>query len=276
MVIIMTKHKIKNSEYYILLLAAVILRAVFLISVNGFPERLYYLAAFNESFTFLFLTFNNPAKLAADFIFYFYDMGLADFLLIELFAVIIICFHFKGKERFLKILYASGTALAVTVFSRLFMIFLYKYTSGNLSSVIKIAAPLIIYIIPIGAVVFLIFKSQIKKTSDYIKNSLLKPSGLIALISCFILISVYVVAILIWNDERLKYEASPFSTVDDTERLLRYLEMINTFGYVTESLFMSLMTLCFYRGVRKTAGIELLETPQRTGEQNESKEPGLV
>jgi saccharopine dehydrogenase (NAD+, L-lysine-forming) len=220
----MQRKRIKNSEYYTLISAMVLLRVAFSLLTEGITSE--------------------------DFLFWFYDLGLSDFLLVELLLIIILCMHFRGKILAAKALSISWTSLFAVALPHLVIIEIYKSQWFN-PWLVRIIKPLFVYIIPIGLIVALIFSVKRKKIAAYLKNSLLKPASVIFLISCFLLVGAYIylsVAVI----HRLENFDHDNKTIEEFFSLAEFLEHLIIANYAINSLFICGTTLCFYRGARLT------------------------
>jgi saccharopine dehydrogenase (NAD+, L-lysine-forming) len=252
----MTRKRIKNGEYYTLISTMLFVRVAFFMLIDGVMNALAGMEEYELSFgNFTLLRITDPADFSELLMVVFYDLGIADFLLIELLAVIIIGLHFRGGERLLKTLAISGTTLFAVVVSRLLMVVIYKpggIERGTLyMSVVRVFEPLFVYIIPIGIIVALIFLVNLKKTGIFIKNSLLKPTSVIFFIACFIAIGVYVTVSVNWI-YRLENYNFIAGNMDDFFELLRFGERLKIAFYAVNSVFICGIALCFYRGAKLT------------------------
>jgi|GEM_PF-1589 len=221
----MQRKRVKNGEYYTLISATVLLRTAFFLLTAGF--------AASEAFL---LTF--------------YDLGIADFLLIELLLIIIVSSHFRGKECVLKTLSITWTSLFAVLVSRLILMYFYNLELLN-ASVIRMFEPLIIYVVPIGIIVALAFSVQFKKAGAYLKNSLLKPTSIAFFITCFVLIGAYIFlsVTLIYRLEGFDFNRQ---TIEEFFALVEFSDKLIIANYAVNSLLICGTVLCFYRGARIT------------------------
>jgi hypothetical protein len=229
-VLVMTKvrKKIKNGEYYTLISAMVFLRVAFYLLTSALTGEFFLMT--------------------------FYDLGVADFLLIALLTVIIICYHFKGRERLLRALSVSLTAAFVVILPRLFMVFFYTrdvdISTTLYVSILRIIEPLLVYIIPVGIIVALVFTIKPDGIGAYLKNSLLKPKSVVFLFFGFALIGVYIFSVLWWENAYSELILSPRATAQEAYDLIRIREYINSSLYVLNSIWICGTAICFYSGAR--------------------------
>jgi hypothetical protein len=217
------RKRVKNGEYYTLISATVLFRTAFFLLTAGFMA--------DETFLYVF-----------------YDLGLADFLLVGLLADIITAMHFRGKTQAFKTLSVIGTALFAVVFTH--RIILYFYDIERLSPwVVRAFMPLIVYIIPVGFTVAVIFAVQPKKAGAYLKYSLLKPAPIVFFLVCFMLVGLYII-MSVEVIKRLENFDFVRQTMDDFDALLEFGENLNIWNYALNSLLICGTVLCFYRGAR--------------------------
>ena len=220
-----TKKKIKNCEYYTLISATLLLRVGFFTLTDNITNE--------------------------DFLYFFYDLGLADFLLIALLTTIIIANHFSGKTRLIKVFSALASGLFAVLITRLFVIFLFMNENSSTAyfTIVRMLQPGIIYIIPIGAILTLVFQIPYKKIGNYTKNSLLKLSSFVAILSCFVLTGAYIIAASWWVQAVSNFDVQR-SKPEDALLLEHYANLIRIFEYAVNSLFIVVTVLCFYRGAK--------------------------
>jgi len=222
-----TKKKVKNGEYYTLISATLFLRVAFFMLTEGMMD--------------------------AFFLMWFFDLGIADFLLIELLIIIIISMHYKGKERIIRYISITWTCLFAVLVSRLSMVFIYENFSGRigvfLTSVLRVFAPVIVYILPVGILIALVFTVKADKIKAYIKNSLLKPTSIMFFVACFLLTAAYVYASV---ECFSRIENFNFNTgkTEDYLALIDFLEQLKIIEYSVNSLFICGTALCFYRSAK--------------------------
>jgi len=222
-----SKKRVKNGEYYTLMSATLFLRVAFFMLTEGMADEF--------------------------FLMWFFDLGIADFLLIELLVIIIISMHYKGKEQIIRSISVTWTCLFAVLVSRLSMVFIYEHSRDRISilltSALRVFSPVIVYILPVGILIALVFTIKPDKIKAYIKNSLLKPTSIMFFAGCFIITAAYVYA----SVECLsRIENFNFSTgkTEDYLALIDFLEQLKIFEYSVNSLFICGTALCFYRGAR--------------------------
>jgi saccharopine dehydrogenase (NAD+, L-lysine-forming) len=220
----MQKKRIINGEYYILISAMVLLRVAFFMLTEGVAGE--------------------------DFLYIFYDLGIADFLLVGLLAVIIINMHFKGKARVIKTLSTSWTSLFAVMMTRLLVIYFYDLEIIS-AWVTRLLEPLFVYIIPIGIITALIFKVNRKRTAAYLRSSLLKPTSIMFFFTCFALVGGYIMlSVIVIN--RLQSFDFDSRSMEEFQALVEFSGRLIIANYAINSLFICGTFLCFYRGARLT------------------------
>ena len=241
----MAKKKIKNGEYYTLLSATLLLRAAFYILSAGIHSALSETDWLNE--------INNVTSGYSGFyMLIVYDLGIGDFLLIGLLTSVMIGFNFNGKERLMKTLSVIGAGLFASVLARLIMMFAYNIPAGAVYlSIIRVIEPAVVYISVFAIITMLIFSIRIKEHRKFLKNSLLKRANAAFLIICFVLVGLYVISVLIWQNSFDNLFLSG-KTSDDFytayDALISIEEKIQIAGYGINSLFICGTAMCFYRG----------------------------
>jgi hypothetical protein len=241
------RRKIKNGEYYALISATILFRTAFYMLMSGVPAWLASHTLAESGFgRFLLETFESPSQ---TFITVFYHLGIADFLLVLLLAVLIICWNFKGRQRFTKILSAAGTALFFVVMSRLFMILIYSPNGFVYMAVVQILEPVLVYIIPVGATIMTIF--NIKQIGAYLKNALLKPTSVMFLAGGFVLIGGYIASVFIWEHIYTELLMSPATQKHEVQEHLIVRNYILVYLFGVKSLLICGTAMCYYRSVKE-------------------------
>ena len=266
------KRKIKNGEYYTLISATLLFRVAFYAVITYIIERLsdldkkntFFFEGINEISGDVELITVNETNYVENFNFYVSDLGFGDFLLFALLACIIINYHFKEKERFLKIISVGFTGLFASLVSRLFMLlFNQSYNGMAFSPAVTVLKPLAIYIIPIGFIYFFIFTLSVKNIGLYLKISLLRLSSIISIICLFLLTWGVVAAIITYEKALfdLLYNAFPSNMPvlqfeAELERIEKYKDYIMYFSFAVDSLFITVVTLCYYRGAKNIKEVQ--------------------